>query len=216
MNARNLLVAVPVLLVGCTAPVDSDPIAEAGPPPIVYLGGVAVDAAQQSISISGRVNQVEGPIEFLVCGPRGKTHESILVVDEPPANVHAAVLLLGIEPGNGPVDLGVGPLDGPRFDIWLEWGGTEAPSRVRAESMIYNYRTKENLEGVSWIFSGSEVIEGRFKADAYGSFVATYWDPWALFNIDSDVGMDDEALLIQAAAVPPEGEPVRIEFRLRD
>ena len=87
--------------------------------------------------------------------------------------------------------------------------------RIRVDNMIYNHRTKSVLPETGWVFTGSRVVQGRFKANVYGSFVMTYWDPWAIFNIDHAVGADDEALLVNSDVMPPEEADVILEFRLR-
>ena len=155
-----------------------------------------------------------GPVEYLICGPRGKTHESVFVLEGSVADLHAAFLLLGVQPGEGPTDVGMGQPRGPACTIWVEWDEEGARRRERAESFILDLRNGEPLPDTGWVFTGSLVREGRYMATLDESYVATYWDPWAVINIPLDVGADDTLLLVNEAATPPEGTPVRIFFEL--
>ena len=122
---RRVASAVLVLCAvsGCMSPgVGTNNLAAEREPDIRTLGRVTLDVANKRIRLPVWVNQIEGPIEYVVCGPRGKTHESIFVCEEPPANLQTAVLLLGVEPGTPPMALRTrGDPAGPTFDLWAEW-----------------------------------------------------------------------------------------------
>ncbi len=179
------------------------------------IGGVHVDSRQRVLSMDGWVNMQEGgPVEYLICGPRGKTHESVFVVEGSVTDLHAAFLLLGVQPGQGPTDIGRGQPVGPECLIWVEWEEDGERRRERAESFILDLRNDKPLPDTGWVFTGSIMREGRYMATLDQSYVATYWDPWAVINIPLDVGADDTLLLINEAATPPEGTPVRIFFEL--
>lgn len=179
------------------------------------LGSVEVDSRRRTLSMSGWVNMNEGgPVEYLICGPRGKTHESVFVVEGSVTDLHAAFLLLGVQPGQGPMDVGRGQPVGPECVIWVEWEADGEQRRERAEKFILDLRTGEPLPDTGWVFTGSIMREGRYMATLDESYVATYWDPWAVLNIPLDVGADDTLLLVNKEATPEEGTPVRIFFEL--
>jgi hypothetical protein len=54
---------------GCVSAPDRLPEIPAQPVP---FGSVMVDAGRRELIMTGFVNQVEGPLELLVCGPGGK------------------------------------------------------------------------------------------------------------------------------------------------
>ena len=85
------------------------------------LGSVGLDVVSRSLVATGLVNKVNGPIEYLACGPSGKLHESILELSVSPVDLQAGLLLLGLEPGGGVTRQGQGKPFGPIVDIWLEW-----------------------------------------------------------------------------------------------
>ncbi|MFH0954275.1 MAG: hypothetical protein V1873_08095, partial [Verrucomicrobiota bacterium] len=81
---------------GQAAATVSSPVWENG---IARLGGVRIDPASRTVLATGWVNQVVGLIELLACGPGGKTHESVFVLDVNPLDLQAGLLLLGLRPG---------------------------------------------------------------------------------------------------------------------
>lgn len=174
------------------------------------LGSVRLDPDARTVIATGFVNQVEGAIELLICGPGGKTHESVFVMQAHPMDVQTALLLLGLEPGPPRSELGEGPPLGPTVDIWVQWTDEQGVQHsLPAETFAYNIETREVLPHSGWAFTGSVVIDGQFKALAEESFAATYWDPWAILNIKNEVGANDEILAVNRARVPPLGTPVR-------
>lgn len=191
---------------GCVAPVRHAPAAWS------RIGSVEVDTANRQIRAEGFVNMDRGPIELLACGPRGKTHEALLVLQISPVDLQTALLLLGLQPGTDPVDLGVGPPDGPQLDLWVEWQAGGETVRRRAEHLVFHRADGRALPETGWAFTGSQVIDGRFMADAEQSFVATFWDPWAILNLPLPCGGDDTLLQVNETEVPPAGTPVHLRL----
>lgn len=212
----RIIVAIAVFIcAGCaTAEVAQAP-AEPKPPALdpgrwKSLRTVSVDPDVRAVIATGFVNQVEGAIELLICGPGGKTHESVFVMQAHPMDLQTALLLLNLEPGPPRSELGEGPPLGPTVDIWVQWEDDQGRTVSHpAETFAYNIETKEVLPHSGWAFTGSVVIDGQFKALAEESFAATYWDPWAILNILNEVGANDEILAVNRALVPPLGTPVR-------
>lgn len=205
---RGLILAAALcLLTGCATP---RPVAPAfAPERLRALGTVQLDADARMVVATGFVNQVEGAIELLVCGPGGKTHESVFVMQAHAMDLQTALLLVGLKPGEPRQELGEGPPRGPRVDLWVTWLDAEGRRMAQpAEFFAYNIETGKVLPFTGWAFTGSVVIDGQFKALAEESFAVTYWDPWAILNIRNDVGADDEVLAVNRAVVPPLHTPV--------
>lgn len=181
---------------------------------IATLGSVQVDAQTKTMMISGWVNQVSGAIELLACGPGGKTHESVFVLNCNPVDMQAGLLLLGLKPGTPPTGLGQGQPKGTELDVWVDWmEGSTSKSR-RAESFVVNVENnREPLPETPWIFTGSVVEEGEFKALAEESLIVTYWDPWAIINLPLPCGSNDEILSVNSNGVPGLKTPVTFRFR---
>lgn len=181
---------------------------------IARLGSVQVDAQTKTVVISGWVNQVSGAIELLACGPGGKTHESVFVLDCNPVDMQAGLLLLGLKPGTPSAGLGQGPPNGPPLDIWVDWlEGTNSRS-LRAESFVVNVENnRQPLPETPWTFTGSVFEDGQFKALAEESLIVTYWDPWAIIDLPLPCGSNDEILSVNSNCVPALKTPVTFRFR---
>jgi hypothetical protein len=183
---------------------------------IATLGSVQVDALTKTLVISGWVNQVSGAIELLACGPGGKTHESAFVLDCNPVDMQAGLLLLGLKPGTPSEGLGQGPPNGPALDIWVDWLEGSNPRSLRAENFVVNVEDNRNpLPETPWIFTGSVIEEGEFKAIAEESLIVTYWDPWAIVNLPLPCGSNDEILSVNSNCMPALKTPVTFRFRAR-
>ncbi len=182
----------------------------------VALRSVRVDAAARTVSATGWVNQVSGPIELLACGPGGKTHESVFVLEVNPVDLQAGLLLLGLKPGKPLPMLGVGPPTGPGLELWVDWEADGSNFSKRAERFVTRVDTREVLPEILWVFSGSVTEDGQFKALVEESLVATYWDPWPIANISLPCGSNDEALIVNTSAVPVLHTPIEFRFKVPD
>lgn len=179
----------------------------------VRVGSVQVDAVARTVIATGFVNQTEGLVELLACGPGGKTHESILVLQANPVDLQAGLLLLGLKPGTPPAAQGEGQPTGPALDIRVEWDADGALQSVPASSLIKDMDTGLPLTDSGWVFTGSKFEDGKFRALTEESMIVTYWDPWAIINIASGHGSNDELLVANRKAMPTNGTPVTVRIR---
>lgn len=197
-------------------PVGSEPQPE--PSPVRWegttaiLGSVQVDSQTKTVTATGWVNQIEGPIEVLACGIKGKVHESVFVLALNPLDLQAALLLAGLKGGEPMPSIGEGPPKGAPVDLWVEWQAGGELRKARAESFVWNKQENAVLPETPWTFTGSVVKDGQFKALAEESLVVTYWDPYAILNIPLPCGADDEILSVNTNTVPPYETPVTIRF----
>jgi hypothetical protein len=179
---------------------------------IAHLGSVRVDSATKTVTATGWVNQTDGVIELLACGPKGKVHESVFVLSLNPIDLQAAFLLVGLKGGEPMRAIGEGPPSGAPLDIYVEWQADGEPRRERAEAFVWQIHEGAVLPDSPWIFTGSLVKDGRFMGFAEESLAATYWDPYAIVNLAHPAGADDELLHANPRMVPPYGTPVTLRF----
>lgn len=183
---------------------------------LAVMGSVLVDPSNRCVLVQGYVNQTNGLVELLACGPNGKTHESVLVLQANPLDLHTGLLLLGLKPDGRPQDVGVWPKPwrGPQLDLWVEWQENGQNVRRRAEEMVWDTEKKRSLPPTPWLFTGSVMEQGRFCALAEDSHIATYWDPWALINLPLACGANDDTLCANRRTVPPLGTPIRLRLQV--
>ncbi len=197
-------------------PVGSEPQPEPSPVQwegsIATLGSVRVDSATRTVTATGWVNQTDGPIEVLACGPKGKVHESVFVLALNPLDLQAALLLAGLKGGEPMPALGEGPPKGAPVDIFVDWQAGGTAQTARAESFVWHLGEQSALPDAPWTFTGSVIKDGQFKALSEESLVVTYWDPYAIINLNHPAGADDELLHANSNSVPPYHTPVTFRF----
>jgi hypothetical protein len=140
-GARVSLALSACLLVSCSpnARIDSRMPASAGEA-MPFAPGIRVDRARQLVIIEGTVALTQGFLEQLVCTPSTRVHESLIAIDAAPREVHAAMLLAGLEPGEpGTWQEAADPAGGwrvdrvrptgPRVDVSARWPSPEGDVR---------------------------------------------------------------------------------------
>ncbi|MDG3005142.1 YdjY domain-containing protein [Paludisphaera mucosa] len=119
------------------------------------------DAASspKRLILRGRVVFREGPLEHLVCLRGTKEHEAIIATDAAPTQIHAGLLLTGVEPG-GPVRFKpeFRPPHGPAIGLTVRWKRGEAIEQADARTWVQDDKTKKDLD-VDWVFAGSILYE---------------------------------------------------------
>lgn len=179
------------------------------------VGSVEIDPAARTVVVTGWVNQVEGVVELLACGPNGKTHETIFVCPLNPLDLQTALLLLKHKPGEAMRERGGKDApQGTKMTIRAAWeaGGKRVETNV--VDLIYNRRDEKPIE-TDWTYTGSRMEDGKFAAANEESWITTYWDPWAVINISSELGNDDEAIFIRKGSVPPAQTPVTLYLQAK-
>lgn len=179
------------------------------------VGNVKINKNKRFISIPGSINMSDGLIEYLACGPRGKLHESVLVLDAEPYHIHVALLLLGLVPGDRPISFQGAPEPpcGDPVVIKISWKGTDNRMiEYSPEDLIINMDDKKTMERSDWVFSGSIIHEGQYLAQLEGSIVAVFHDPNAIIDDRSITGADDTHFFANKEILPPFGTPV--EFKI--
>ncbi len=155
-------------------------------PTIALAGGITVDRAARRVLVPARIATRFGFLEQVACARDSREHESLVVVDVKASAVHAALLLVGAEPGRpGRWRLEEGvvvaePPEGPRLRVFIQVSGTaDAPAR--------EWPVTDWIRGVdgrrfdaAWVFAGSRFADNprswkepgqHYVADFTGSIV---------------------------------------------
>lgn len=211
-------------------------------PHLYQVGTVLLDAEKKTVRCRGKVNMdTGGPIELLACLPRGKTHETVFVLDVVPLDLQLALLLLDLRSGRNPSyeypennpDADRPPGDSLR--MWVEWqpprpsqeedvpedqgapdgeAAEAEPVRVPAEQFLYNVQSKEALKEAKWVFLGSRLLQKGFGADLDGSLISTYHDPLAILELQHETVRDDIFYDVNGQICPPVGTPVDLVIQV--
>lgn len=175
------------------------------------LGAVVIDQKQQSIYLPGRINMTQGPIELLACAPGGRTHETVLVVDVEPIHVQTGLLLIGLQPGQS-VRVEGDPVvpKGSAVIVDVTWELKGVKSEYRGEDLVLDVKSKATMPRTSWVFTGSQIQDGRFMAQEEKSIITTYRFPFTILDNPLPSGTDDEVYVANTVVLPPVGTPVTV------
>lgn len=205
-------------------------------PGLYEVGTVRIDKNANAVTVPAKVNMVDGLVEYLCVTSKGSTHESVLVSDAGPQNVHVAMLLLGAK-GTAPKEGQQAPgqidaeylaklpkLVGDRVSLSVRWKDKEGKEQTApAERWIMqrivakNKPAKETpMSDGPWLYNGSFLHEGRFVAEGQGVYAAVNTFPSALINNPRPGANDDKLWFANQKAMPPVGTPVDFVIKLEN
>jgi hypothetical protein len=177
-----------------------------------------LDAKRKAVVIDGEVCLREGILEMFAC-PRGtKEHESVVVLDCVPQEVHAALLALGAKIGT-PVkfDPEYVPAKGDIVDVYVLWKDEEGGKhQVRAQEWVKYVKTEKAMP-FDWVFAGSgfwkdeATGEQHYQANG-GDFICVSNFPTAMLDLPVQSSKDNADLMFHAFTekIPPKGTKVRV------
>ncbi|MCP4366825.1 MAG: hypothetical protein GY797_01740 [Deltaproteobacteria bacterium] len=186
---------------------------------VFRIGRVTVNKNEEYVLVSGEVNLQEGIVEYLACGEAGKLHESVLKLDVEPFHLQIALLLMGIEPGKNRFKRQghQGMPVGDPVELWVSWLGPEKTKiKYRAEDLLLSKKTNQSMKKTHWIYTGSQIVNGKFMAQIEQSIVATYHDPYAMIDHPLPTGGDDTHYWANHKILPAKGVPVKLRIRKFD
>ena len=199
-------------------------------PNVYEVGKLRLDKKANTVTFPARINMSQGSLEYLLVTPQGSTHESLLVTEIQPTDLHFAMLLLGAK-GAGlttpaPSDAPPGQLDaeylkrapklkGDPLTITATWTGKDGKEHTEAvEDWILNDGTKKNAERGPWMYTGSMFSGDQFLAQADGMFAALVTNPAALINNPRRGNDNDQVWIVNEKTVPPAETPLQLTIRL--
>lgn len=176
------------------------------------IQNIRIDKSKREISFPAEFNMEKGLIELILCGKKGKLHESVLKTEIIPSHLQTALLLLGFECGQNLDFQGQDKTpEGDSLIIYAQWSdslGNEI--KVRIEQLAYNVATKKEMKRTHWIFLGSKFIDDRFIADIEESIITTYHDPFSIIDNPLETGNDDTLYEVNSSIVPKKGTKTKI------
>ncbi len=204
-------------------------------PGVFQVGAVRLDKGASTVTVAAKVQMNDGLLEYLLVTPQGPVHESLLVSEATPQDVHMAMLLLGAkgmvqkqegkEPGR--IDaayLAKAPkLTGDRISLGLKWtdkAGKEQTAPPERWIMRKVFLPKKQVKNIAaeegpWLYTGSYFYENRFIAQVDGTFAAMVTFPGALINNPREGSNNDQIWFVKTEAVPPVGTPVEFTIKLQ-
>ena len=221
MDARAIVaVIVGVLCCECFAA----PFREVSPG-VFENGSLRIESKQRIVLFPAKVNQVTGPLEYGIVTPSGSVHESLLVTELDPIELHAAFLLLGVKAQARQADVGSGrlnaealalapELEGVPIEVRLLWQNAGAQRRGFLEDWIrFKPHGKAAASG-PWTYTGSYFAGRQFAAAAEGALLCLVTNASSLMNNPRQGHRDDQAWEVYSERVPAQGTPVTVEIEV--
>ncbi len=153
------------------------PAAPTTQPGIGKFPGINVDVKKKQIRVDCQALNVDIRLEFFCVLTGTNEHESVLRSDAKPSDIHTALLMLGLKPGE-PVKYSEAakkwiPPHGPPLHISCEYEKDGKTVVVPANRMIRDATTKKCPNSFTFIFDGSRVMDdGKYAADVTGYMVS--------------------------------------------
>jgi hypothetical protein len=200
---------------------------------------VRIDVAGRLIELDATVpidahNPKKTPrvfLELFVCPPDTKEHEAVAMTRALPSHVHAALLMLGLEPGAPGTFAFEGkklittPPTGPRLRVTIahqrDGVEIESPASDWAISATDSRTLTQHQPEDGFVFAGSMLVprQGRelYKADADGTLIGltsfgSECVAWTRMH-NPDAGAEAPQWIANSSVVPPVGTPVIIRIR---
>lgn len=200
-----------------------------------------VDAARKLVEVDATIpinaKDPQKPrtyLEVIACPPDTKEHEAVLLTKAKPSHVHAALLLIGLEPGSPGSwnwegeKLQTVPPKGPRVAVTASYEAGGKAMEANPAQWVLDVTTNKSLAelepGMTWIFAGSQMIQRQsqdtYRADADGTLIGLHtfggetlaWP--TMYNPDS--GVEEPHWIANAATLPPYDTKVVLKLRRAD
>ena len=188
-------------------------------PGLFRFGEILIDQKKRKFLFPAVCNQTTGLVEYALVHENGKVHESLFRTPVNPRLIHACLLLLKESPHPGFFKSLSEPKGNlPKFrslQISAEWEHNGTSHSQAISPMVLNQNDGRQLQGNSFIFTGSRMIEGSYLAEEDGSIVAIYHDNRATINSMDEQSDSDDVWIANAANMPPKDLPVNICFQLQ-
>lgn len=200
-------------------------------PGVFQVGAARLEQAARTVTFPAAVNMDNGTLEYLLVTREGPTHESLLVTELAPQDLHVAMLLLGAKGSPAPKGGADVPgqitsdylkhapaLQGDEISIATAWkdpaSGAERSAPVE-DLLLYGDPGKPPKHG-PWLYTGSGFgyNTGKFMAQVEGIHAALVTNPSALINNPRHGHDDDQGWSPNPKAVPKPETAVTVTIRL--
>jgi len=222
MKNTTLLTCLGVLLVlplfgDKPPPVVSNSKSQKSAAEVIKFKHLSIDRKKGVITIDAKVLRAEYGLEFLLCRNRTKEYESLLSTKATGQQLHAGLLMLGLDPGK-PAEFDGEKYIPPRggsLKIVIKWKdktGKLHQSCV-ADWVKSDKKDRAKFKPERFIFVGSEILpDGTYEADQTGGLIALANLSSAVIDVPfkSTRSLENRRFEMDADKLPPPGTEVKI------
>ncbi len=141
--------------------------------------GIEVDFDANAIAFPCKLIVTNDLLEYVLVGPNGSAHESLLMTDVEASMIHAALLTIGVNTGENAKYVAVDPVpteeelkagakrftmqlpSGDGIFIYLAWKEGEETYFIRVEDVINNFQSGRSMRRHRWTYIGSRFARLR-------------------------------------------------------
>ncbi|HVS19314.1 MAG TPA: YdjY domain-containing protein [Planctomycetota bacterium] len=200
--------------------------------------GIRLDPRAGTASVLATVEVDNDLLEYLLVGPGGARHETLLATDVRPSLLNVALLGLGVEPGRnatwterdpapseaereaGVAPYEVHPPEGDGFWLYAGWRRGDEVFFVRIEDLVRNLATGQTMRRHRWVYLGSRMLPAQggeselFAADVYQNLINVSWfsDGATLLTGALPECLEQTIWMSNAWLLPQRGSALRLVF----
>ncbi len=183
--------------------------------PVGKLPHIEVDVNAKQIHVECKAVKADYPLEFLAVMTNTNEYEAIVRTEARPSDLHLALLMLGLKPGE-PIHYSetekawlppTGPLIKIRFAYDLDGKHFDVP----ACQWMRDVNTKKPAEDFVWCFSGARTMpDGTYAADMAGHLVGVINNETSVLDVPAlkSRAMEAREWERNPDAMPPTDTPV--------
>lgn len=210
------------------APNDQSPPLDASGRRVELPGGLVAFPDAQRVEVAAITCLEAGWLEQVACAPGTREHESLVVIEARPSDVHAAMLLAGFQPGAPGrwtyenQKFAVVPPRGDAVRITVRWQRGEQVIEEPIGAWMQDPEHNKSFPDTSWIFGGSLMAANppamgpgeHYVADYSGSIIGlvTFGDEVIGFSevVADEVEVQEPLWQVNSRHVPPFGTKVTV------
>jgi len=194
----------------------------------IQIGKLKLHKKEHTITFPAKINsETKDLLEYLIINPHGKAHEALLVTDLRPAHLNIAMKLLGYKeslelfqklddqhlPTGEYHEVSKEVKKASRFHIYVSWSHQGENKNVHINDLLIHIHTKKSPPIHPFIYNGSYIYAGKFKADESGDLIAVYTDRGSIANYAGDGRDDDSLWYINRELIPEKLKDVTVTFK---
>lgn len=191
------------------------------------IGKVRLNKKTREITFGAGINLVDRPLEYLLVNGKGKVHEALCITDISPFHLNIAMKLLGFKESKELfeiVDEEYRPTGqffkvpdeikkAARLDLFIEWKQGDKIIRKLINELIYNPVTEKTMQPGPWLYTGSYMHNGQFKAEVAGDLFAIHPRQPPLVSYPGKDHAGENAWLTDPKVTPEEGTVVKFTLK---
>lgn len=220
-----------------TAPAPTAPAAQAALDQLFADQGIRIDRERGLLGLRCSVGVTRDLIEYLLVGPGGSGHESLLLTSATPSLINTGLLLLGVErgqdvrwvrreppPSADELEQGAKPYrlelpQGDGFYLYVSWRRGRETFLFRVEDLLVDLRADTSMQRHRWVYTGSHFVRTkdgseRFAADVAENLISVVFFPER--DVFTTAALPECVLqtnwVANAWLVPAAGSPVELLF----